>query len=69
MHYIDIYFGPGRSVKTKRLTRGDYGQCFRFMDISLPESYEVHFCNEGDETSKTQLGTSEGVLRRRRICL
>ena len=56
MRYISVYFGSGRTARTPKLTRGDYGQGFKFEDISLPEVYEVHFCNEGDTEAKTQLG-------------
>lgn len=59
IHYV--YFGGGRTAKLERLTRYDYGQFLRFEDIELPDVYEVHFCNEGDQTTKTELGGHDGV--------
>lgn len=61
MKIHSVYFGGGRTAKLERLTRYDYGQFLRFEDIELPDVYEVHFCNEGDQTTKTELGGHDGV--------
>ena len=61
MKIHSVYFGGGRTAKLERLTRYDYGQFLKFEDIELPDVYEVHFCNEGDQTTKTELGGHDGV--------
>lgn len=62
MKITSVYFGGGRTAKLGRMSRYDYGQYLRFEDLTLPDHYEVHFCNEGDQTTKTQLGAPDGVL-------
>lgn len=40
----------------------DYGQRLIFTGVELPVSYEVHFSNTENGTSKTSLGDSTGVV-------
>ena len=56
MNVISVFFGGGRTAKTQRLTQYDYGQMLKVEDVELPGSYQVHFANEGDTETKTQLG-------------
>ena len=54
---IPVVFGRLRNVKTPRRTQGDYGQVLVISDaIKLPADFVVHFCNEGDAVTKTQIG-------------
>ena len=52
----------GRStVRTKSAYQFDYGQVLVIEGVELPESYQVHFCNEGDDTTVTVVGDATGV--------
>lgn len=48
-------------ARTEPLWQYDYGQVLRFDGIDLPMSYEVHFSNSENGTSKTQIGDADGV--------
>lgn len=55
-------FNYGRHTKTRALWQWDYGIVLRFDDISLPQSYQVHFANSDSvETAGIALGDADGV--------
>ena len=47
--------------KTKTLFRFNYGQRLKIVGIDMPQTYEVHFSNDLNGVSKTQIGDAEGV--------
>lgn len=60
---ITAVFGGSRTAKTRPLHQWDYGQIIRFIGITLPDVYTVHFANNGDTgTAKTQIGNASGVI-------
>lgn len=55
-------FRLSRRVKTASLYQYDYGQILRFLGVSLPNTYEVHFSvAESGGEAVTVLGNAEGV--------
>lgn len=46
---------------TNRLWQYDYGQKLVISGVDLPDTFEVHFCNRGDSTTTTQLGSDNEV--------
>lgn len=51
-----------RQTVTRALTQYDYGQTLMLHDVTLPETYEVHFSNsEAQGTTKTVIGNADGV--------
>lgn len=58
---ISIHLQKGRSSTTGSLYQYDYGQRLIIYGAVLPETYEVHFSNEQQGSSKTVLGDSTGV--------
>ena len=54
-------FGDSRKTRTIPVFQWDYGMLLAFADIELPETYEVHFCNEGDSETLTVIGDASGV--------
>lgn len=55
-------FRLSRRVKTASLYQYDYGQVLRFLGISLPDVYEVHFSgSESGGEAVTVLGNADGV--------
>lgn len=64
MNYITASFDgyTHTSETAQELWQWDYGQKLIINGLSLPEQYEVHFCNPGDEGTKSQLGNQSGVL-------
>ena len=58
---LKVSFGKKRTTTSKELYQYDYGQILKFIDLSLPDSYEVHFANRlyGDAT--IQIGDEDGV--------
>ena len=60
---IPIVFGGLNKVTGPTITyQFDTRQILIFRDLTLPEYYEVDICNEGDTTTVTMVGTSDGVL-------
>lgn len=55
-------FRLSRRVKTASLYQYDYGQVLRFLGVSLPNTYEVHFSgSESGGEAVTVLGNADGV--------
>lgn len=40
----------------------DYGQVLKIVGDSIPNPFTAHFCNEGDRTTKTVMGSNGEVL-------
>lgn len=59
---LKVKFDKKTQVTSNPLYQYDYGQKIKFIDLSLPNSYEVHFSNYDRGTSTTNIGNSEGVL-------
>ncbi len=59
---LRIAFKGKTSIESKPLYQYDYGQKIKFVDLELPNSYEVHFSNRQKGTSITQIGNADGVL-------
>lgn len=51
----------GVPTTTRPLWQYSYGQILKLTGHELPPTYEVHFANEGDPISKTQIGNDDGV--------
>ena len=47
---------------SESLYQYDYGQTLILTGVTLPDSYEVHFSNSNNGTSKTSIGNANGVL-------
>ena len=58
---IHAKFSTSQSVIASGLWQYDYGQILKFDDLELPTAYETHFANEGDGTTVTMIGNSDGV--------
>ena len=61
---IKVVFGGRRYTTTAKRTRTDYGQMFEFVDIALPETFEVIFSN-----SNTSAGTGKKMIGSNQRCL
>lgn len=61
---IKVVFGGRRYAVTNKRTRTDYGQTFEFVDIDLPETFEVIFSN-----SSTSAGTGKKMIGSNQRCL
>ena len=61
---IKVVFGGRRYAVTNKRTRTDYGQQFEFVDIALPETFEVIFSN-----SNTSAGTGKKMIGSNQRCL
>ena len=46
---------------TDSVWQHSYGLILQISGIALPETFEAHFCNEGDKVTKTQYGTNGQV--------
>lgn len=59
---ITATFGMLRKVTTIPISyRYDIGQILKIKALTLPESYVVDFCNAGDATTISMVGTADGV--------
>lgn len=60
---VRAVFTGGSFCKTKPLTRLDRGQVLQFVNVTLPDTYQVHFSNtkENSGQAKTQFGGPDGV--------
>lgn len=58
---ISLKLQRGRVTQTGSLFQYDYGQRLILLGVDLPSSYEVHFSNSENGSSKTRIGSSEGV--------
>lgn len=62
IHIIPAVFTSLRSVTTERREQWSYGQVLQISgDIELPETFEAHFCCDGDNTTITQIGQNGAV--------
>lgn len=60
---ITAVFGGARTARTKPIHQWNYGQVLRFVGITLPDAYTVHFSNSAETgTAKTQIGNASGVI-------
>lgn len=48
--------GGNRYITTKRRDQYNYGQILEIIGLSLPENFEVDFCNEEDPDTETVIG-------------
>lgn len=61
LKYIDVAFGARAVTEVKPRYKYDYGQVLRFVDLDLPEAYEVHLSNTNDVgTAKRAIGDADG---------
>ena len=58
---LRVTFGKETRIKSKPLYQYDYGQKIKFIDLTLPAAYEVHFSNRERGKSTTVLATSNEV--------
>lgn len=59
---ITVAFGTFRKVTSIPINyKYDIGQILRITGLELPESYIVDFCNSGDATTISMVGTADGV--------
>lgn len=58
---IRAVFCGTTTTSASGLYQYDYGQILKFEGIDLPSTYEVHFCNEGEDETITVLGNADGV--------
>ena len=56
-----VAFGTRNAITAPPLWQYDYGQMLVFTDLTLPDTYETHFAQEGAATSYTVLGDENGV--------
>ena len=61
---IKVVFGGRRYAVTNKRTRTDYGQMLEFVDIALPDTFEVIFSN-----SATSAGTGKKMIGSNQRCL
>lgn len=55
-------FGADRTANAETIYQYAYGQILRFVDIDLPQSYEVHFARQGASGDAIpQIGGTNGV--------
>ena len=60
---ITVTFGVFNQITGPTISyQYDAYQILMIQGIALPEYYEVDFCNEGDSTTTTMVGTADGVL-------
>ena len=62
---IRAVFGAQRRVRTRALTRQDFGVILQFVAAELPDTFQVHFANtdQNTGTAKTAIGTrNDGVI-------
>ena len=58
---LRVTFGKELKVKSRPLYQYDYGQKLKFLDLNLPEAYEVHFSNYEHGTATITVATSNEV--------
>ncbi len=64
MNKTIVVFANGGTMATTQtaLWQYDYGQILVIQGVQLPTSYEVQFCNTGDDTTITSVGDANGVV-------
>ena len=59
---ITVAFGALQKVTALPINyKYDIGQILRITGLDLPESYVVDFCNQGDSSTISMVGTADGV--------
>ena len=58
---LRVTFGKELKIKSRPLYQYDYGQKLKFLDLNLPEAYEVHFSNYEHGTATVTVATSNEV--------
>lgn len=58
---LRVSFCGKQQITAKSLYQYDYGQVLKFVDLTLPAAYEVHFSNYEHGESTTVLATSNEV--------
>lgn len=58
---LRVTFGKELKIKTRALYQYDYGQKLKFLDLNLPEAYEVHFSNYDRGEATVTVATSNEV--------
>lgn len=58
---LRVTFGKETRIKSKPLYQYDYGQKIKFIDLTLPAAYEVHFSNRERGNATIVLATSNEV--------
>ena len=58
---VTAVVGDRMYTKTDSVVQYDYGLKLMITGVTLPESYEVHFCNTKSAKTKTQTGDANGV--------
>ena len=61
MNITTVRFLNSTITTSASLYQWDYGQILAIEGLELPATFEVHFCNEGDATATTQIGTDNQV--------
>lgn len=59
--YVDVYFCGRRTCRTPAITQRDYGRVYRFKDLTLPDTFEIHFANSQTGQSKRFIGENGEV--------
>jgi hypothetical protein len=54
-------FGNCNKAVTNALWQYDYGQVLQISGVELPETFEVHLCNRGNNATITQIGQNYQV--------
>lgn len=54
--------GDNLYIKTASVFQYDYGLKLVVEGVTLPEEYDVHFCNTNNSSAKTVVGDSTGVM-------
>lgn len=54
-------FGNCNKTVTNALWQYDYGQVLQISGVELPETFEVHLCNRGNNATITQIGQNYQV--------
>ena len=58
---LRVTFGKETKIMSKPLYQYDYGQKLKFIDLTLPSVYEVHFSNYEHGESTTVVATSNEI--------
>lgn len=61
LNLTEITFNGCRTAKGEPLFQFDYGQIVKFVDLDLPDAYEVHFASISDAETVTVIGSADGV--------
>ena len=58
---VEVIVGTKKVVTAETIWQYDYGQVLKFVDLELPESYEVHFSNTINGSAFVMTGNDDGV--------